>query len=150
MALWANSTPTKVAAFAGTALARAGPNPGKNALIPPALYTLLITPPTVGLPSADCSRDFTMSRGKTGIHMATPAAPPAAMTAGRLRAPVAFPSASFGLKLRLTYSYIAKYAAEPGPSLASVIALPRNTDLMPPSLYNCRTTSKPPLYFGFS
>jgi hypothetical protein len=35
MAFWANSTPRKVAAFAGTALAMAGPMPGKKALKPP-------------------------------------------------------------------------------------------------------------------
>lgn len=34
-ALCANSTPKNVAALAGTALANAGPNPGKKALIPP-------------------------------------------------------------------------------------------------------------------
>lgn len=35
IAFCANSTPKKVAAFAGTALAMAGPRPGKKALKPP-------------------------------------------------------------------------------------------------------------------
>ncbi len=51
-ALWANSTPKNVAAFAGTALAIAGPIPGKKALNPPLLHNPLIVPPIVGLPSA--------------------------------------------------------------------------------------------------
>ena len=102
--LCASSTPKKVAAFAGTALASAGPNPGKKALMPPLLYTPLIVPPIVGLPSALCNLDLIVSIGKTGIHMAMPAQPPAAMTAGRDNWPVAFPFASFGVSDLLTYS----------------------------------------------
>lgn len=124
----------KVAAFAGTALARAGPKPGKKALNPPLAKTPRIVPPIVGRPSALCSRDFMVSMGKTGIHMAIPAAPPAATTAGRDSSPVTLPFSSFGVRDRFVYSYVAKYAAEPGPSRARVIALPRKTLRMPPSL----------------
>ncbi len=102
--LCANSTPKNVAALAGTARAIAGPNPGKKARSPPLLHTPFTVPAMVGRPSADCSRDLIVSTGKTGIHMATPAAPPATSTAGRLSWPVAFPSASLGVRLRLTYS----------------------------------------------
>ncbi|KAL8763188.1 MAG: hypothetical protein Q9194_007400, partial [Teloschistes cf. exilis] len=94
----------KVAAFAGTALAIAGPIPGKNALIPPALHKPLTVPPIVGRPSADCSRDLMVSIGKTGIHMATPAAPPAVITAVKLNSPDRFPYSSFGVRDRLIYS----------------------------------------------
>lgn len=73
----------KVAALAGTALANAGAKPGKNALNPPAAYKERMVPPIVGRPAALCNLDLTVSMGKTGIHMATPAAPPAATTAGR-------------------------------------------------------------------
>src|SRR6266536_1276190 len=48
----------KVAALAGTALAIAGPNPGKNAFNPPLAYTPLIVPPIVGRPSALCNLDL--------------------------------------------------------------------------------------------
>lgn len=108
-------------------------------------------PPIVGRPSALCSLLLIVSTGNTGIHIATPALAPATVTALRLNSPCGFPeTGSLGVIVRFMYSYVAKYAAEPGPSLARVMAEPLNTLLRPPSLYNCRTTSMPPLYFGFS
>src|ERR1700712_665281 len=68
IALCANSTPTNVAAFAGMALAMAGPNPGKKAFTPPLLYNPDTTPEIVGRPSAVCILDLMVSTGKTGIH----------------------------------------------------------------------------------
>lgn len=61
----ANSTPKKVAALAGTALAIAGPIPGKNALMPPREWISRIVPPMLRLPSPDCMRDLIVSTGKT-------------------------------------------------------------------------------------
>ena len=68
MALWASSTPKKVAAFAGTARAMAGPMPGKKALNPPPACMPLMVPAIVGLPSALCNLDLIVSMGKTGIQ----------------------------------------------------------------------------------
>lgn len=74
-------------------------------------------------------------------HIATPAVPPATMTAPR------FKSVEPGvLKKPFVTSYAAKYAALPGPSRAIVATEPRKTLRMPPSLYRCFTTSKTPVY----
>lgn len=88
--------------------------------------------------------------GNTGIHIAIPAAAPAHVIAGKLKFPLGLPIAgSTGANLLLMYSYVAKYIAEPGPSLANIAKEPLNTDRTPPSLYNCRTISAPLLYFDF-
>jgi hypothetical protein len=102
--IYTNFVPKNVAALAGIALAIAGARPGKKALMPPALYSCPITPPIVGLPGILCSLDFTVSTGKTGSHMATPAVAPAAMTAGRLNFPGSPVSGSFGVNVLLIAS----------------------------------------------
>ena len=57
--------------------------------------------------------------------MATPAPAPAHVTAVRLSLPLASPvTGSRGVSTFLMYSYAAKYAADPGPSRASVAADP--------------------------
>ena len=148
IACCASSTPKKVAAFAGMALAIAGANPGKKALIPFAFHNELTTPPKVGLPGILCNLDLTVSTGNTGNHIATPAVAPAAITAGKLNVPGNPVTGSLGVNLRFTTSYAAKYAALPGASLASVMNVPLYTLRMPPSLKSCRAQSEELLYFS--
>jgi hypothetical protein len=124
IACCASSTPKNVAAFAGIALAIAGAKPGKKALIPFALHNDPTTPLNVGFPGALCNLDFTVSTGNTGSHIATPAVAPAAITAGKLNVPGKPVTGSLGVNFLFTISYAAKYAADPGASLASVINVP--------------------------
>lgn len=105
------------------------------------------------------------SGGMANVHMATPAVPPAKITAPRFRSAGEDPT---GVNDFFVTSYAAKYlvsrlvflhptvcsllthktyAALPGPSRASVAAVPRKMLRMPPSLYKCRITSNTPLYF---
>lgn len=53
IAICAISTPKNVAALAGTALAKAGPNPGKKAFTPPLPYSCRMVPMMLRFPSAD-------------------------------------------------------------------------------------------------
>lgn len=71
-------------------------------------------------------------------HMAIPAPPPAVMIAGTLKggAGALVPSgkvSGVADNIFLRYSYVAKYAALPGPSRASVAIVPRKRERIPPS-----------------
>ena len=88
------------------------------------------------------------SGGIANAHIATPAVPPAKMTAPRFRSAGEEPA---GVKDFFVTSYAAKYleprsgfvlasvhstyAALPGPSRARVAAVPRKMLRVPPSLY---------------
>jgi hypothetical protein len=98
---------TKVAALAGNARAIAGPKPFQSAATPSAaiVFRAQSMKPEYVPVGADCSRLLSTSGGIAMAHMATPAMPPAKMTALRFRSDGDAPA---GVSAFFVTSYAAK------------------------------------------